>query len=265
MPAPLPLGLTDGRPRRRHGRAGPRLAGRGIPPRKRFSPDLAAAALHQAALRRQAAVKFGAEAAQLFFTRAGLEQATRPVVAAHHARRFLAAGASRVVDLGCGIGADALAFVRAGLEVVAVERDPEMAAVAAANLGDLATVVCADAEQVVGHLLTPGVAVFCDPARRDTHGRLWQVEDFSPSWGLVLDLLDGRRTAGVKLGPGTAARPHPTDGGGRVAERSRRRGRGRALGRTRRGGGRTRCAGPDRPLGWLATAGDRARPAAGGS
>ena len=65
--------------------------------------------------------------------------------------------------------------------------------------------ICADAEQVAGDLLTPGVGVFCDPARRDAHGRLWRVEDFSPSWSLVLDLLDGRRTAGIKLGP---ALPH---------------------------------------------------------
>ena len=169
--------------------------------RRQFGPDLATAALHQAALRRKAAVKFGADAAHLFFTRAGLEQATRPVVADHHARRFVEAGVRRVIDLGCGIGADALAFARAGLDVVAVERDPELAAVAAANLGDLASVVCAEAEQVAAKLLTPGVGVFCDPARRDARGRLWRVEDFSPSWGLVLELLDGRRTAGVKLGP----------------------------------------------------------------
>ena len=52
----------------------------------------------------------------LFFTRDGLEQASRPEVADHHAARFAAAGVRRVVDLGCGIGADALAFAgrRAG-------------------------------------------------------------------------------------------------------------------------------------------------------
>ena len=84
----------------------------------------------------------------MFFTRDGLEQATRPVVADQHAQRFVAAGVRRVVDLGCGIGSDALAFVRAGLEVVAVERDPDTAAVAAANLAGRAEVRCADAEEV---------------------------------------------------------------------------------------------------------------------
>ncbi|SDT25169.1 Methyltransferase domain-containing protein [Friedmanniella luteola] len=164
-----------------------------------------AAALHQASLRRRARQKFGDRAATLFFTRDGLEQATRPAVAAHHAARLVAAGAARVVDLGCGIGTDALAFADAGLEVVAVERDPGTAAVAAANLGERGQVLCADAEAVAAELLTPGTAAFCDPARRSGSGRLWRVTDFTPSWDLVTTLLAGDRVAGVKLGP---ALPH---------------------------------------------------------
>ena len=145
----------------------------------------------------------------MFFTRAGLEQATRPEVADHRARRFAAAGATSVVDLGCGIGSDALAFVRAGLSVIAVDRDPETAAVAAANLEGRATVLAADAEQVADDLLTTGTAVFCDPARRTDQARLWRVEDFSPSWSLVGRLLDGTRTAGIKLGPALPSRLIP--------------------------------------------------------
>ena len=98
---------------------------------------LAAAAVTQVVLRRRATTKFGAAAARLFFTREGLEQASRPAVAAHHAERMLAAGVRRVVDLGCGIGTDAMAFARAGLEVVAVDSDPLTAEVAAANLRSL--------------------------------------------------------------------------------------------------------------------------------
>jgi THUMP domain-like len=173
--------------------------------RARFSPELAAAALTQATLRQQARAKFGAAAAEMFFTRAGLEQATRPEVADHHASRFLEAGVRRVIDLGCGIGSDSMAFARAGLEVVAVDVDSLTAAVAQANLAGRAEVLRADAREVAGQLLTPGVGVFCDPARRADHGRLWRVEDFTPPWPTVLDLLDGRRTAGVKLGP---ALPH---------------------------------------------------------
>jgi hypothetical protein len=98
-----------------------------------------------------------------------------------------------------------LAFCRAGLDVVAVEIDPQTASVATANLAGRAEVICADAAEVAAGLLTPGVAVFCDPARRNERGRLWRVEDFSPDWPLVTGLLDGSRVAGVKLGP---ALPH---------------------------------------------------------
>src|SRR4051812_28759486 len=44
-------------------------------------PALAASALTQVALRRRAAAKFGPAADRMFFSRSGLEQATRAVVA----------------------------------------------------------------------------------------------------------------------------------------------------------------------------------------
>ncbi len=51
------------------------MRARGVP------PELAATALTQVDLRRRAIGKFGPAAASMFFTRAGLEQATRAVVA----------------------------------------------------------------------------------------------------------------------------------------------------------------------------------------
>jgi SAM-dependent methyltransferase len=179
--------------------------------RAAFPPELASAALSQTELRRRAQTKFGPSAARMLFTRDGLEQATRPAVAGHHASRLVAAGAKRVVDLGCGIGADAMAFAAAGLDLVAVERDPATAAIARHNLTSAGTavgsveVVVGDAEELAASLLTPGTAVFCDPARRTANRRLWRVQDFTPSWPFVLGLLDGTRAAGVKLGP---ALPH---------------------------------------------------------
>jgi hypothetical protein len=201
----LPVGLTEDALAAAMSEEDPESLAAASRMRARYGSELAAAALTQATLRRQARAKFGATAAQMFFTRAGLEQATRPEVADHHASRFLQAGVHRVIDLGCGIGSDSLALARAGLEVVAVDVDPATAAVAQANLASLAEVICADADEVAEQLVTPGVGVFCDPARRNDRGRLWRVEEFEPRWSTVLQLLDGTRTAGVKLGP---ALPH---------------------------------------------------------
>lgn len=192
--------------------------------RAEFDPDRASAALTQTGLRRRARTKFGERAATMLFTRDGLEQATRPQVAAEHAARFVAADVERVVDLGCGIGTDAMAFRAAGLSVVAVEIDPETAAVARHNLGltgggaragSPAEVLVGDAEMLATDLLVPGTGVFCDPARRTSSRRLWRVGDFTPSWDFVTGLLDGSRVAGVKLGP---ALPHSFVGDAVAAE-----------------------------------------------
>jgi THUMP domain-like/Methyltransferase domain len=202
----LPFGLTNDALAAAMAEEDPESLAAASRMRAGYGPELAAAALTQASLRREAKPKFGETAAQMFFTRVGLEQATRPEVADYHASRFLQMGVRKVIDLGCGIGSDSLAFARAGLEVVAVDVDPVTAAVAQANLAGRAEVICADADQVAEQLITPGVGVFCDPARRNDRGRLWRVEDFEPRWSTVLQLLDGTRTAGAKLGP---ALPHP--------------------------------------------------------
>ena len=199
---PLPLGLTEEALTGAMSEEDPESLAAASRMRARYGSELAAAALTQAGLRRQAKAKFGDAALTMFFTRAGLEQATRPEVARYHANRFLESGVSRVVDLGCGIGSDSMAFLRAGLDVIAVEVDPTTATVAQANLANRAEVICADASEVIEQLLTPGAGVFCDPARRNDHGRVWRVEDFTPDWSIVTRLLDGGRTAGVKLGPG---------------------------------------------------------------
>ncbi|WP_341727897.1 class I SAM-dependent methyltransferase [Brooklawnia sp.] len=172
--------------------------------RARFAPEVAAFALTQASLRRKARTKFGDRAATRWFTRDGLEQASRSSVAAWRAERFRAAGVRRVIDLGCGIGSDALAFLDAGLDVVAVEADPLTAELARANLPG-AEVICGDATLVGPRLLAssePATGVFVDPGRRTAAGRSWRVADFSPSWDFVLGLLDSGLPICVKLGPG---------------------------------------------------------------
>lgn len=168
--------------------------------RKRFSPELAAAALSQVVLRRKAAGKLP-RAFEMVFTSAGLEQATRHPVSVWRAQQFLAAGVSEVHDLGCGIGADAMAFLEAGMGVHAVEADPDTAALATANLSLLGgrAVQTGNAEDVS---VPEFAGVFLDPARRTDRGRTWRVEDFSPPWSLVLRHLASDRFTCVKMGPG---------------------------------------------------------------
>jgi SAM-dependent methyltransferase len=169
------------------------------------APDLAAAALTQVELRRRAVRKFGPSAGRMFFTRAGLEQATRAVVADRRAARLAAAGVKTLADLGCGLGSDALAAARAGLSVYAVEADPHTAALAAANvdeagLADLITVECADATTVD---LAGFDAVFVDPARRRAgRGRVFDPRSYSPPWDFVAGLADRIPRTVLKLAPG---------------------------------------------------------------
>ncbi|WP_319463383.1 THUMP-like domain-containing protein [Micromonospora sp. RTP1Z1] len=167
---------------------------------------LAAAALTQAELRRRAAGKFGPAAAGMFLTRAGLEQATRRVVAERRAARLRAAGVRTLADLGCGLGADALAAARAGIRVYGVEADPVTAAMAAANaeaagLAESFTVECGDATTFDVSRVD---GVFCDPARRKagTGRRIFDPNSYSPPWDFVTGLAERVPHTVVKVAPG---------------------------------------------------------------
>ena len=163
-------------------------------------PGLVAAVLGQTRLRSRAKTKFGPFAERMLFTEAGLEQATRLSVAAQHAGRFQRAGITSVADLGCGIGADAMALASLDLEVTAVERDEVTAAVAAYNLAPWsnARVEQGNAEDAD---LTGAGGVYLDPARRDGSRRLADPADWSPSLDFAFELAT-RYPTGVKLGPG---------------------------------------------------------------
>ncbi len=174
--------------------------------------DLAAAALTQAELRRRAVPKFGPAAAGMFFTRAGLEQATRAIVADRRAARLRAAGVRTLADLGCGLGSDALAAARAGIRVYAVEADPVTAALAAANaevagLTELISVTCGDATAFDVTRVADGApvdAVFCDPARRraGTGRRIFDPASYSPPWDFVVGLTERVPRTVLKVAPG---------------------------------------------------------------
>ncbi|WP_326797861.1 class I SAM-dependent methyltransferase [Streptomyces sp. NBC_01808] len=177
--------------------------------RRTHPAELVSAALGQARLRQRAAAKFGADAARMYFTPDGVEQATRTAVAAHRAARFAALGVDRVADLCCGVGGDAVALARAGIAVLAVDRDPAAAAAARANaaaLGvtELVEVRCAE----VGDVDISGYdAVFVDPARRVGGGargrtRVFDPEAYSPPLSWAVEVAGRVSHAALKVAPG---------------------------------------------------------------
>ncbi|QNP67487.1 class I SAM-dependent methyltransferase [Streptomyces genisteinicus] len=179
---------------------------------------LVSAALGQARLRQRAAAKFGAEdAGRMFFTPNGVEQSTRRTVAEYRAARFAELGVRSVADLCGGIGGDALALARAGIRVLAVDRDPLTAEAARANaaalgLADLIEVRCADVADVdtSGH-----DAVFVDPARRGGRGRIFDPEAYSPPLSWAVGAARARPHAALKVAPGI---PHEAVPEGAEAE-----------------------------------------------
>ncbi|MEU4009588.1 methyltransferase domain-containing protein [Streptomyces pseudogriseolus] len=175
--------------------------------RRDHPAELVSAALGQARLRQRAVAKFGAEdAARMFFTPNGVEQSTRRSVAAYRAERLRAAGVRSVADLCCGIGGDAIALARAGIRVLAVDRDPQTAAAARANAEALGLAGLIEVREAdVTEVDTSGYdAVFVDPARRSSkRGRIFDPEAYSPplSWA-VSTALGASRAAALKIAPG---------------------------------------------------------------
>ena len=168
--------------------------------RRTTTAERVATAIGQAELRRRAVAKFGDLAQRMYFTHDGLEQATRHSVATHRAGRLQAAVTQSVIDLGCGIGGDLVAFARAGITTAGVDLDPVRVAVARANLAALelaGAVQEADATQVDP---SPFDVAFADPARRGGRGRTFNVEEWTPPWSFVEGLLRGN--ACVKVAPG---------------------------------------------------------------
>ncbi|MGW2527183.1 THUMP-like domain-containing protein [Streptomyces sp. NPDC001595] len=176
--------------------------------RRDHPAELVSAALGQARLRQRAVAKFGAaDAERMFFTPNGVEQSTRASVAAYRARRMRELGVTSLADLCCGIGGDAIALARAGIRVLAVDRDPLTAAVARANaealgLAELIEVREADVTEVdtAGH-----DAVFVDPARRGggrAGGRIFDPEAYSPPLSWAVETARRAPHAALKVAPG---------------------------------------------------------------
>ena len=177
--------------------------------RKTYPVDGATAALETAILRRAARAKFP-RADALYFTREALEQATPQRVAAYRARPF--AGCTKVADLACSIGGDALALAEF-TRVLAVDRDPLRLAMLRENahaLGvservelceaDLTTLDCADCD-----------GLFFDPARRADGKRIWDVERYSPPLSTIHRWRDQVPLRAAKVAPGIPDEQVPPD------------------------------------------------------
>ncbi len=170
--------------------------------RAEHTPEVVALALTQVELRHAARAKF-ADADRLLFTREGLEQSTSDRIAAHRAERFASTG--RIVDLCCGIGGDlmALAALPGDREIVAVDLDPVHLFLAGHNAAVVArdrsvTPLLADVRDVG---IEPGDAVFIDPARRDSRGRMGGYASEPPlEWSIAL--ADRASGVGIKAAPG---------------------------------------------------------------
>lgn len=168
--------------------------------RRDLAPELAGAVLEQARLRQRGRAKFGVDAAALFYTADALEQASDPLV-----RRYRAAhlAGAKVIDGGCGMGADSLAFAAAGCRVLGLDLDPVRVAIAQHNAAQLGL---SDRAHFQVHDLRTGLpeateAIFFDPARRDPAGRrIHDVEAYEPPLSLIRQWQADRILA--KLSPG---------------------------------------------------------------
>lgn len=165
--------------------------------RERFDDDLVRAALTLKDLRRRAAAKF-ARAAEMWFDRQGLEQATAEVVARYKAQRF----SGDVWDLCCGIGSDARALAEHGA-VTAVDLNPATCLRALwnaelAGVGDRVAMECRD----VSEINVAGRLVHIDPDRRpNAFGRALRIEDYVPGLEALQTLTTQARGGAIKLSP----------------------------------------------------------------
>lgn len=171
--------------------------------RARYEPDLVRAAVSMAKLRRRARAKFS-RADAMYFTQAGLEQASTEAMARWSARRF--APYARVADLCSGIGGDLIALADAH-QVVSVDLDPVHL-----RMGELNAGVYGNGERVSGVLsdvrafdVASVDAAFIDPARR-AEDRRFRSGESEPPLEWCVEVAERGTPLGIKAAPGL-----PTD------------------------------------------------------
>ncbi len=169
---------------------------------REFGADAARRLLEQQDLAVRAVAKVP-EPSRWLFEREALEQASPWAVAVERATRWPGAPDAPLVDIGAGIGVDALAAAVGGRAVVAYERDAVRAALLVANAVSLgvADLVLVRAEEAPAD--PPHRLVYVDPDRRAGGTRQREAEAFEPPperWRAWAN--DGRAVL-VKVGPST--------------------------------------------------------------
>lgn len=167
--------------------------------RRELEPELARAAADLYELRRRANGRFPA-AGQCFFTRKGLEQATREPIARARAERIRGVDPNALVlDSTCGIGGDSVALA-SRMRTVAIDLDLLTAQCAKRNLAVIGVrdwVLVADA-------LAPPIRadfVVLDADRRAGGERSLDPERWSPPLSAAIRLARAHRGACLKLSP----------------------------------------------------------------
>ncbi len=178
-----------------------------------LGPELGRAAAELAALRARARARFP-NGDLRHLTAKGLEQASRPAVAAWRAARCAEVlGPGDAFDATCGLGSDALALARAGFAVHLADLDPGTLQAAARNLADAgaparsAVVARAEAPPWRAARLAAGLLLL-DPDRRPAASPLRGGErepdprHWSPPLARCTELALRAAAGCIKLAPG---------------------------------------------------------------
>ncbi len=166
----------------------------------------------------QRATRLGKAAYGWFFTSTGAEQATHPLIAAHHAARF--ADCRHVVEVCTGAGIDARALAVVVPHVTTFEADPTLAALAEGNMrragiDNVDVVAQAVPSEVFTNAWRQADGLWADPSRRDEQGRRRRsAVHHDPPLGLLttLPVDEGEFVIGIKLGPGDEVDSQITSG-----------------------------------------------------
>ena len=182
--------------------------------RAELSVDQTHRVLELAELRQRGLAKFIA-AADMFFQRVSLEQASDQWLAAYKSQRF--AGAASVADLCCGIGGDALGLAAVAGQLTLCDLNAGLVKFARRNLQVAVPQSTAEVDgrsQDVAQLDLAGFdAWHIDPDRRAAGKRTTHAEFHEPSDAVIQGMLDKNPHAAIKLAPACEVPPRWAEAG----------------------------------------------------